>query len=230
MYSLRTIISDRPRGTKGDVKMQKYTLEDLAQRYRLSKSSMSEYLKEHRTEIDPEEQHIMYRGGRFYFLDEVALVALDNLRKYQTGITPADVLEREEAERTLQNQILKLQTALAAANAEAKNAYKELAETRKQYLDDTHTLALESATAKAEAKAAADERTRISTQLENAQIRIGELQGEAQTAQAQISQMQIEHQKEIEQIKKAYGDTIGKLKNELQTEQGKTWWQKLLGK
>lgn len=210
--------------------MQKYTLDDLTQRYKLTKSSLSEYIKEHRTEIDPEEQHIMYRGGRFYFLDEVALAALDNLRKYQTGITPADVLEREETERTLQNQILKLQTALAAANAEAKNAYKELAETRKQYLDDTHTLALESATAKAEAKAAADERTRISTQLENAQIRIGELQGEAQTAQAQISQMQIEHQKEIEQIKKAYGDTIGKLKNELQTEQGKTWWQKLLGK
>ena len=210
--------------------MQKYTLDDLTQRYKLTKSSLSEYIKEHRTEIDPEEQHIMYRGGRFYFLDEVALAALDNLRKYQTGITPADVLEREEAERTLQNQILKLQTALAAANAEAKNAYKELAETRKQYLDDTHTLALESATAKAEAKAAADERTRISTQLENAQIRIGELQGEAQTAQAKISQMQIEHQKEIEQIKKAYGDTIGKLKNELQTEQGKTWWQKLLGK
>ena len=210
--------------------MQKYTLDDLTQRYKLTKSSLSEYIKEHRTEIDPEEQHIMYRGGRFYFLDEVALAALDNLRKYQTGITPADVLEREETERSLQQQILNLQTALAAANAEAKNAYKELAETRKQYLDDTHTLALESATAKAEAKAAADERTRISTQLENAQIRIGELQGEAQTAQAKISQMQIEHQKEIEQIKKAYGDTIGKLKNELQTEQGKTWWAKLLGK
>ena len=210
--------------------MQKYTLDDLTQRYKLTKSSLSEYIKEHRTEIDPEEQHIMYRGGRFYFLDEVALAALDNLRKYQTGITPADVLEREETERSLQQQILNLQTALAAANAEAKNAYKELAETRKQYLEDTHILALESATAKAEAKAAADERTRISTQLENAQIRIGELQGEAQTAQAKISQMQIEHQKEIEQIKKAYGDTIGKLKNELQTEQGKTWWQKLLGK
>lgn len=210
--------------------MQKYTLDDLTQRYKLTKSSLSEYIKEHRTEIDPEEQHIMYRGGRFYFLDEVALAALDNLRKYQTGITPADVLEREETERSLQQQILNLQTALAAANAEAKNAYKELAETRKQYLEDTHILALESATAKAEAKAAADERTRISTQLQTAQMKIGELQGGAQTAQAQIAQMQIEHQKEIEQIKKAYGDTIGKLKNELQTEQGKTWWQKLLGK
>ena len=210
--------------------MQKYTLDDLTQRYKLTKSSLSEYIKEHRTEIDPEEQHIMYRGGRFYFLDEVALAALDNLRKYQTGITPADVLEREETERSLQQQILNLQTALAAANAEAKNAYKELAETRKQYLEDTHILALESATAKAEAKAATDERTRISTQLQTAQMKIGELQGGAQTAQAQIAQMQIEHQKEIEQIKKAYGDTIGKLKNELQTEQGKTWWQKLLGK
>ena len=163
-------------------------------------------------------------------MDEVALAALDNLRKYQTGITPADVLEREEAERTLQNQILKLQTALAAANAEAKNAYKELAETRKQYLEDTHILALESATAKAEAKAAADERTRISTQLQTAQMKIGELQGETQTAQAQIAKMQIEHQKDIEQLKKTYGNTIGELKNELQTEQGKTWWQKLLGK
>lgn len=210
--------------------MEKYTLDDLTQRYKLTKSSLSEYIKEHRTEIDPEEQHIMYRGGRFYFLDEVALAALDNLRKYQTGITPADVLEREETERSLQQQILNLQTALAAANAEAKNAYKELAETRKQYLEDTHILALESATAKAEAKAAADERTRISTQLQTAQMKIGELQGGAQTAQAQIAQMQIEHQKEIEQIKKAYGDTIGKLKNELQTEQGKTWWAKLLGK
>ena len=210
--------------------MQKYTLDDLTQRYKLTKSSLSEYIKEHRTEIDPEEQHIMYRGGRFYFLDEVALAALDNLRKYQTGITPADVLEREETERSLQQQILNLQTALAAANAEAKNAYKELAETRKQYLEDTHILALESATAKAEAKAATDERTRISTQLQTAQMKIGELQGGAQTVQAQIAQMQIEHQKEIEQIKKAYGDTIGKLKNELQTEQGKTWWQKLLGK
>lgn len=230
MYSLRTIISNRPRGTKGDVKMQKYTLEDLAQRYRLSKSSMSEYLKEHRTEIDPEEQHIMYRGGRFYFLDEVALAALDNLRKYQTGITPADVLEREETERTLQQQILNLQTALAAANAEAKNAYKELAETRKQYLEDTHTLALESATAKAEARAVADEKNRLNEKLETAQIKIGELQGETQTAQAKIAQMQIEHQKDIEQLKKTYGNTIGELKNELQTEQGKTWWQKLLGK
>lgn len=210
--------------------MQKYTLDDLTQRYKLTKSSLSEYIKEHRTEIDPEEQHIMYRGGRFYFLDEIALAALDNLRKYQSGITPADVLEREETERSLQQQILNLQTALAAANNEAKNAYKELAETRKQYLEDTHTLALESATAKAEARATADEKDRLNEKLETAQIRIGELQGEAQTAQAQIAQIQIEHQKEMEQLKKAYGDTIGRLKNELQMEQEKSWWQKLLGK
>lgn len=81
--------------------MQKFTLDDLVKRYDVAKGSISGYIKEHKNEIDPQAQHIFYASGKFSWMDETALAALDKLRGYRNEVTLLAEIELKEAEKKL---------------------------------------------------------------------------------------------------------------------------------
>lgn len=196
-------------------------LEDLMKRYGIAKSSLSEFIKNHITEINNDGQNHIVTDRKVKWFDDYAVQRIDELRGYNSNVTLAAEAAKVDRERELLEENSQLKTRLLLMAEEKAQVYKELAEYKgyKLLSGELQTLAEE---AKSEQKAA-EARLKQAAEIEAAAHRERQ-QHDAERAEAarKLNEAETRYEKAIE---------INRLlQDQLATERKKTWLDKLFGR
>lgn len=103
-------------------------LEDLMKRYGIAKSSLSEFIKNHITEINNDGQNHIVTDRKVKWFDDYAVQRIDELRGYNSNVTLAAEAVKADRERELLEENSQLKTRLLLMAEEKAQVYKELAE------------------------------------------------------------------------------------------------------
>ena len=103
-------------------------LEDLMKRYGIAKSSLSEFIKNHITEINNDGQNHIVTDRKVKWFDDYAVQRIDELRGYNSNVTLAAEAAKADRERELLEENSQLKTRLLLMAEEKAQVYKELAE------------------------------------------------------------------------------------------------------
>ena len=76
-------------------------LEDLMKRYGIAKSSLSEFIKNHITEINNDGQNHIVTDRKVKWFDDYAVQRIDELRGYNSNVTLAAEAAKADREREL---------------------------------------------------------------------------------------------------------------------------------
>lgn len=196
-------------------------LEDLMKRYGIAKSSLSEFIKNHITEINNDGQNHIVTDRKVKWFDDYAVQRIDELRGYNSNVTLAAEAAKEDRERELLEENSQLKTRLLLMAEEKAQVYKELAEYKgyKLLSGEMQKLAEE---AKSEQKAA-EARLKQAAEIEAAAHRERQ-QHDAEKAEAarKLEEAEARYEKaaEINRL----------LQEQLATERKKTWLDKLFGR
>nr|CDL65656.1 unnamed protein product [uncultured bacterium] len=222
--------------------MQKFTLDDLVKRYDVAKGSISGYIKEHRNEIDPQAQHIFYVSGKFSWMDETALEALDKLRGYRNEVTLLAEIEADEEKEELKRQIQNLQAALSGALLETKNAYKQLSEAQTMLLESSKNIQIEAAKAELAEGNLQDKEKKLLEAMETIGTLKAAVAANDEKQQHFVAELEASHEREAIAKKqeaeamaaiKSKNFEIEMLKQEyeakLAAEKSKSFWQRIFG-
>lgn len=196
-------------------------LEDLMKRYGIAKSSLSEFIKNHITEINNDGQNHIVTDKKVKWFDDYAVQRIDELRSYNSNVTLAAEAAKADRERELLEENSQLKTRLLLMAEEKAQVYKELAEYKgyKLLSGELQTLAEE---AKNEQKAA-EARLKQAAEIEAAAHRERQ-QHDAERAEAarKLNEAEARYEKAVE---------INRLlQDQLATERKKTWLDKLFGR
>lgn len=196
-------------------------LEDLMKRYGIAKSSLSEFIKNHITEINNDGQNHIVTDRKVKWFDDYAVQRIDELRGYNSNVTLAAEAAKVDRERELLEENSQLKTRLLLMAEEKAQVYKELAEYKgyKLLSGEMQKLAEE---AKSEQKAA-EARLKQAAEIEAAAHRERQ-QHDAEKAEAarKLEEAEARYEKaaEINRL----------LQEQLATERKKTWLDKLFGR
>lgn len=196
-------------------------LEDLMKRYGIAKSSLSEFIKNHITEINNDGQNHIVTDRKVKWFDDYAVQRIDELRGYNSSVTLAAEAAKADRERELLEENSQLKTRLLLMAEEKAQVYKELAEYKgyKLLSGEMQKLAEE---AKSEQKAA-EARLKQAAEIEAAAHRERQ-QHDAEKAEAarKLEEAEARYEKaaEINRL----------LQEQLATERKKTWLDKLFGR
>lgn len=196
-------------------------LEDLMKRYGIAKSSLSEFIKNHITEINNDGQNHIVTDRKVKWFDDYAVQRIDELRGYSSNVTLAAEAAKADRERELLEENSQLKTRLLLMAEEKAQVYKELAEYKGYKLlnGEMQKLAEE---AKSEQKAA-EARLKQAVEIEAAAHRERQ-QHDAEKAEAarKLEEAEARYEKaaEINRL----------LQEQLATERKKTWLDKLFGR
>lgn len=195
-------------------------LEDLMKRYGIAKSSLSEFVKNHITDINNDGQNHIVTDRKVKWFDDYAVQRIDELRGYNSNVTLAAENAKADRERELLEENSQLKTRLLLMAEEKAQVYKELAEYKgyKLLSGEMQKLAEE---AKSEQKAA-EARLKQAAEIEAAAHRERQ-QHDAEKAEAarKLEEAEARYEKaaEINRL----------LQEQLATERKKTWLDKLFG-
>lgn len=188
-------------------------LEDLMKRYGIAKSSLSEFVKNHITDINNDGQNHIVTDRKVKWFDDYAVQRIDELRGYNSNVTLAAEAAKADRERELLEENSQLKTRLLLMAEEKAQVYKELAEYKgyKLLSREMKQLAEE---AKSEQKAA---------EIEAAAHRERQ-QHDAEKAEAarKLNEAEARYEKAVERNRL--------LQDQLATERKKTWLDKLFGR
>ena len=196
-------------------------LEDLMKRYGIAKSSLSEFIKNHITEINNDGQNHIVTDRKVKWFDDYAVQRIDELRGYNSNVTLVAEAAKADRERELLEENSQLKTRLLLKAEEKAQVYKELAEYKgyKLLSGEMQKLAEE---AKSEQKAA-EARLKQAAEIEAAAHRERQ-QHDAEKAEAarKLEEAEARYEKaaEINRL----------LQEQLATERKKTWLDKLFGR
>lgn len=196
-------------------------LEDLMKRYGIAKSSLSEFIKNHITEINNDGQNHIVTDRKVKWFDDYAVQRIDELRGYNSNVTLAAEAAKADRERELLEENSQLKTRLLLMAEEKAQVYKELAEYKgyKLLSGEMQKLAEE---AKSEQKAA-EARLKQAAEIEAAACQERQ-QYDVERAEAarKLNEAEARYEKAVE---------INRLlQNQLATERKKTWLDKLFGR
>lgn len=222
--------------------MQKFTLDDLVKRYDVAKGSISGYIQEHRNEIDPQAQHIFYVSGKFSWMDETALEALDKLRGYRNEVTLLAEIEADEEKEELKRQIQNLQAALSGALLETKNAYKQLSEAQTMLLESSKNIQIEAVKAELAESNLKDKEKKLLEAMKTIGTLKAAVAANDEKQQHFVAELEAAHEREAIAKKqeaeamaaiKSKNFEIEMLKQEyeakLAAEKSKNFWQRIFG-
>lgn len=197
-------------------------LEDLMKRYGIAKSSLSEFIKNHITEINNDGQSHIVTDRKVKWIDDYAVQRIDELRGYNSNVTLAAEAAKADRERELLEENSQLKTRLLLMAEEKAQVYKELAEYKGYKLlnGQLQTLAEE---AKSEQKAAEARLKQASAEIETA----------AHRERQQYDVERAEAARKLEEAEARYekaAEINRLLQEQLATERKKTWLDKLFGR
>lgn len=196
-------------------------LEDLMKRYGIAKSSLSEFIKNHITEINNDGQNHIVTDKKVKWFDDYAVQRIDELRCYNSNVTLAAEAAKADRERELLEENSQLKTRLLLMAEEKAQVYKELAEYKgyKLLSGELQTLAEE---AKSEQKAA-EAKLKQAAEIEAAAHRERQ-QHDAEKAEVarKLNEAEARYEKAVEVNRL--------LQDQLATERKKTWLDKLFGR
>jgi DNA repair exonuclease SbcCD ATPase subunit len=200
-------------------------LEDLMKRYGIAKSSLSEFIKNHITEINNDGQNHIVTDKKVKWFDDYAVQRIDELRGYNSNVTLAAEAAKADRERELLEENSQLKTRLLLMAEEKAQVYKELAEYKgyKLLSGELQTLAEEAKSEQKAAEAAAEARLKQAAEIEAAAHRERQ-QHDAEKAEAarKLNEAEARYEKAVE---------INRLlQDQLATERKKTWLDKLFGR
>lgn len=188
-------------------------LEDLMKRYGIAKSSLSEFIKNHITEINNDGQNHIVTDRKVKWFDDYAVQRIDELRGYNSNVTLAAEAAKADRERELLEENSQLKTRLLLMAEEKAQVYKELAEYKgyKLLSREMKQLAEE---AKSEQKAA-------------------EIEAAARRERQQYDTERAEAARRLEEAAARYekaAEINRLLQDQLAAERKKTWLDKLFGR
>lgn len=137
-------------------------LEDLMKRYGIAKSSLSEFVKNHITDINNDGQNHIVTDRKVKWFDDYAVQRIDELRGYNSNVTLAAEAAKADRERELLEENSQLKTRLLLMAEEKAQVYKELAEYKGYEIE---------AAARRERQQYDDERAEATRKLEEAAAR-----------------------------------------------------------
>lgn len=196
-------------------------LEDLMKRYGIAKSSLSEFVKNHITDINNDGQNHIVTDRKVKWFDDYAVQRIDELRGYNSNVTLAAEAAKADRERELLEENSQLKTRLLLMAEEKAQVYKELAEYKgyKLLSSELQKLAEE---AKSEQKAA-------EARLKQA----AEIEAAARRERQQYDDERAEATRKLEEAAARYekaAEINRLLQNQLSAERKKTWLDKLFGR
>ena len=196
-------------------------LEDLMKRYGIAKSSLSEFIKNHITEINNDGQNHIVTDKKVKWFDDYAVQRIDELRGYNSNVTLAAEAAKADRERELLEENSQLKTRLLLMAEEKAQVYKELAEYKgyKLLSREMKQLAEE---AKSEQKAA-------EARLKQA----AEIDAAAQQERQQHDAERVEAARKLNEAEARYekaAEINRLLQEQLAAERKKTWLDKLFGR
>lgn len=196
-------------------------LEDLMKRYGIAKSSLSEFIKNHITEINNDGQSHIVTDRKVKWFDDYAVQRIDELRGYNSNVTLAVEAAKADRERELLEENSQLKTRLLLMAEEKAQVYKELAEYKgyKLLSGEMQKLVEE---AKNEQKAA-------EARLKQA----SEIEAVARQERQQYDVERAEAARKLEEAVARYekaAEVNRLLQDQLAAERQKSWWDKLFNK
>lgn len=228
-----------------------YSTEDLMERYGVSRPGIIKFVNAHLSDINKDGNVHAKKIGKEWAFDAEAVKAIDELKN--RGVTVVDDAVQADRIKLLQEQITELQQQLLqekTANEIAQSKIIGLLEKQQSVvLLEQTTKRAEQAEAEvkslqAQAQAEAEERGLLKAQVEAKENQIIGIKQESERLMAELKQ---QHEAEltninsvnkanIEELEKQYGVAkekqqaeIEKLKDDLEAEKNKSWWQKLWG-
>lgn len=228
-----------------------YSTEDLMDRYGVSRPGIIKFVNAHLSDINKDGNVHAKKIGKEWAFDAEAVKAIDELKN--RGVTVVDDAVQADRIKLLQEQITELQQQLLqekTANEIAQSKIIGLLEKQQSVvLLEQTTKRAEQAEAEvkslqAQAQAEAEERGLLKAQVEAKENQIIGIKQESERLMAELKQ---QHEAEltninsvnkanIEELEKQYGAAkekqqteIEKLKDDLEAEKNKSWWQKLWG-
>ena len=193
-------------------------LEDLMKRYGIAKSSLSEFIKNHITEINNDGQSHIVTDRKVKWIDDYAVQRIDELRGYNSNVTLAAEAAKADRERELLEENSQLKTRLLLMAEEKAQVYKELAEYKgyKLLSGELQKLAEE---AKNEQKAA-EARLKQASEIEAAARQQYDVERAEAARKLEEAAARYEKAAEINRL----------LQDQLAAERKKTWLDKLFGR
>ena len=200
-------------------------LEDLMKRYGIAKSSLSEFIKNHITEINNDGQNHIVTDKKVKWFDDYAVQRIDELRGYNSNVTLAAEAAKADRERELLEENSQLKTRLLLMAEEKAQVYKELAEYKgyKLLSGELQTLAEEAKSEQKAAEAAAEARLKQAAEIEAA----------ARRERQQYDTERAEAARRLEEAAARYekaAEINRLLQDQLAAERKKTWLDKLFGR
>lgn len=219
-------------------------LEDLMKRYGIAKSSLSEFIKNHITEINNDGQNHIVTDRKVKWFDDYAVQRIDELRGYNSNVTLAAEAAKADRERELLEEISTLKTAMLKIKEQYQQqqlSYRDKIDELKDRAHSAELLQLQSSAQLEQLqRTAADAQQRA---MEAEQIAAHERRRAAEADQKaeftelnavkEIASVRAAAATKMEELQVKYNDLTAKnyrLKMSLQEERQKSWLDRLLGR